>query len=254
MAPVLEVDPAIISPMWDAPQNIQAFMTTREGGVSKGVYRSWNLGMHVGDDPLDVAENRRRLTERLPQPPQWLNQVHGNVVRVLTEANRGESIATTADAVVTRLANVPCAVLVADCLPVLFAERTGIVVGAAHAGWRGLCAGVLENTVSAMSVSPESIIAWCGPAIGPSAFEVGEDVRTAFVNAYANDASAFTPRVGYPGKYWANIVQLARAHLARIGVTQVSGGEFCTVRDSDRFFSYRRDGITGRMAAVIWRR
>jgi polyphenol oxidase len=245
-----------IIPDWPAPANVRALFTTRAGGISAGNYASLNLGAHVGDSAESVAENRKRFTELLPAPPAWLNQIHG------TQAVRAEDVLASgvgppADAGVATNASAPCVVLVADCLPVLFADTNGQCVAAAHAGWRGLNAGVLEATLAAMALKPADIMVWLGPAIGPQAFEVGAEVREAFL-ANANDdykitGKAFTPRgAEHPEKFLADIYALARIRLTRAGVSQIYGGGFCTVTDSKRFFSYRRDGQSGRMAGVIW--
>ncbi|MFN3543811.1 MAG: peptidoglycan editing factor PgeF [Thiobacillus sp.] len=220
-------------------------MTTREGGVSEPPWAGFNLGDHVGDDPRHVAANRARLREQLPAEPGWLRQVHSaRVVELGRDANR------EADASVSREAGQVCAVLTADCLPVLFCDQAGSVVAAAHAGWRGLAGGVLEATVAAMRVPPAQILAWMGAAIGPEAFEVGDDVREAFVSQHPATAAGFVPHA--PGKWLADIYALARIRLATIGVHAVYGGGRCTVSEADRFFSYRRDGVTGRMATLIW--
>jgi polyphenol oxidase len=240
----------VITPTWPAPATIRALITTREGGVSRGPYASLNLGMHVGDDAQAVMENRRRLTRLLPRGPHWLQQVHGNCVLRVTESSPAASAA--ADAIHSSAVNQPCAVLVADCLPVLFCDSAGTEVAAAHAGWRGLCAGVLENTVAAMSARPESLMAYLGPAIGPEHFEVGSEVRAAFMAVDEGAAAVFRPQPA-PGKFLADIYALARQRLTRAGVTQVYGGSHCTVSEPARFFSYRREGKTGRMAALIWR-
>lgn len=220
-------------------------MTTREGGVSQAPWSSFNLGDHVGDEPAHVAANRARLRERLPDDPVWLRQVHGATV---VEAGSGE---VEADAVLARQPGRVCAVLTADCLPVLFCDRAGSVVAAAHAGWRGLAGGVLEATVGAMQVPPAEIIAWMGAAIGPQAFEVGDEVKQAFVAQHPEAAAAFVPKAE-PGKWLADIYQLARIRLRHAGVQAVFGGGLCTHADRERFFSYRRDGVTGRMAALVW--
>ena len=243
----------LIVPDWPAPKNVKAFFTTRNGGASAGVYASLNLGAHVGDDPGRVEENRRRLRELLPAVPVWLNQVHGvNVLRSDARAS-GTDGAAAADASVTARREVVCAVLVADCLPVLFCTEDGSRVGAAHAGWRGLQAGVLEQTVEAMGADPAHVLAWLGPAIGPNAFEVGADVFEAFTLTASEDAVAFRAIADRSGKYFADIYALARARLQRAGVRKIFGGQFCTVSEPARFFSYRRDGRTGRMAGLIWR-
>jgi len=243
----------LIIPDWPAPSRIKAFFTTRAGGVSTDAYATLNLGAHVGDAPEDVAENRIRLRTLLPSTPVWLNQVHGSNVFLADQIALTTHGAVEADASVSNQTNVPCAVLVADCLPVLFCAADGSCVGVAHAGWRGLNRGVLEATVAALNVSPANIIAWLGPAIGPGAFEVGADVFDAFTTASPEDASVFQPIAGQRGKYLADIYELARRRLQRAGVQAIFGGKFCTVSEPARFFSYRRDGKTGRMAAVIWR-
>ncbi|MBI5751442.1 MAG: peptidoglycan editing factor PgeF [Hydrogenophilales bacterium] len=233
-----------IVPDWQAPPNVRALITTRAGGVSTGPYASMNPAGHVGDDPLAVAQNRALLRAALPSEPFWLKQVHGDIV---AEAGSGP---VEADACITRAAGQVCAVLTADCLPVLFCTVDGSVVGAAHAGWRGLCAGVLERTVAAMGVPGNQVLAYFGPAIGPRAFEVGPEVREAFMALDDSAVAAFAPQAN--GKYLADLYLLARQRLARAGVTQVHGGGDCTYSDAERFFSYRRDGATGRMAALVW--
>ena len=231
---------------WPAPPNIRARVTTRQGGVSAGPYASFNLGDHVGDDREAVLANRARLAAHLPAAPRWLNQVHGVTV---INAAEGSGV-PTADAAFTRQPGVVCAVMTADCLPVLLCDTAGTVVAAAHAGWRGLHAGVIESTLAAMEVPHADVMAWLGPAIGPTAFEVGDEVRVAFMAAHADDERAFQPYA--PGKWLADLYALARARLQRAGVLRVTGGEHCTYRDEGRFFSYRREGVTGRMASVIW--
>ncbi len=239
--------PDWIIPDWPAPANVKAFITTRAGGVSEGPYASLNLGLRTDDDPRAAAANRARLCAALPQPPQWLRQVHGSSV---VEAD-GLATAPTADASVARRPETVCAVLVADCVPVLLADQQGTTVAIAHAGWRGLAAGVIENTVARMGTEPRDLLAWLGPGIGPRAFEVGADVRDAFVAGDAQAEAAFLPHA--PGKWLADLFLLARQRLARGGVGAVYGGGLCTYSDTPRFFSYRRDRVTGRMAAVIWR-
>jgi hypothetical protein len=232
---------------WPAPARVRTLITTRAGGVSAAPYDSLNLGGHVGDDPEHVAANRARLAERLPAPPLWLNQIHGTVV---ADADRDHTTTPDADGVVARRAGRVCAIMTADCLPLLLCDRAGEVVAAAHAGWRGLCDGVIEATVAAMARPGADILAWLGPAIGPDAFEVGAEVRAAFVAHDAAAASAFSD-IG-EGKYLADIYALARQRLATCGVDAVWGGDFCTVIERKRFFSYRRDGRTGRMASLVW--
>lgn len=237
-------------PDWPAPVQVRARVSTRAGGVSLGDFASLNLGDHVGDDPAAVAENRARLRQALgvPAEPFWLNQVHGITV---VEAGSGLGARRDADAAYSRTAGTVCAVLTADCLPVLFCDGAATTVAAAHAGWRGLAAGVLEATVSAMAVTPGSILAWLGPAIGPSVFEVGEEVRAAFLLHGAAAADAFRPSPS--GRWLADLYQLARLRLAAMGVTAVYGGGFCTYTDAERFYSYRRQARTGRFASLIWR-
>jgi len=235
-----------IVPDWPAPARVKSLMTTRTGGVSRAQWASLNLGDHVGDDARHVAANRARLRERLPAEPGWLRQVHSARV-----AELGRDAEREADASFTRQAGAACAVLTADCLPVLFCDRAGSVVAAAHAGWRGLAGGVLEAAVAAMQVPPDQVLAWMGAAIGPQAFEVGDDVREAFVAQHAEAAAAFVP-LPVPGKWLADIYRLARIRLNHIGVQAIYGGGRCTFSEADAFFSYRRDAVTGRMAALIW--
>ena len=235
-----------LTPDWPAPANVRARVTTRHGGVSCGPYASMNLALHVGDDAAAVAQNRARLRCALPAEPCWLDQVHGIDV-VEADSVRG---VPQADASVTRSGGVVLAVMTADCLPVLLADRAGSVVGIAHAGWRGLVGGVIESTITRMQVAPGELIAWLGPAIGPDAFEVGAEVREAAIAAHADAAQAFVACGA--DKWLADIFALARLRLARAGVRQVAGGGQCTVRDGENFFSYRRDRITGRMAALLW--
>jgi len=231
---------------WPAPSSVHAFVTTRDGGAGSGAFQSFNLSHKVGDDTAAVDANRRRLRGWLPANPRWLRQVHGS--RVVDAATVTDPV--EADAAVTRERGVVCTISVADCLPVLFCDRSGSVVAAAHAGWRGLAGGVLENTVSAMQCEPRDILAWLGPGIGPTAFEVGADVYSAFVQQAPEAAGAFRPHA--PGKWLCDLFALARQRLTGAGVMAVHGGGHCTYRDATRFFSYRRDRATGRMAALIW--
>ena len=241
----------MIAPDWPAPPNVHALMTTREGGASTGPWKSFNLGDHVGDDPLQVATNRACLRAQLPGEPAWLRQVHS--ARVV-ELGPGFDAHPEADASFTREAGRVAVVLTADCLPVLFCDRAGSIVAAAHAGWRGLADGILEATVTAMQVDTAELLVWLGVAIGPEAFEVGDDVRRAFVERDPDAAAAFVPHPGGgEGKWLADIYQLARIRLRNVGVTAVYGGGRCTFNERDAFFSYRRDGVTGRMAALVWR-
>lgn len=246
----------LLRPDWPAPAAVQAVVTTRAGGVSPAPWDSLNLGTHVGDDPARVADNRARLQAALMaiapcSAPQWLNQVHGTVVvEAEPDAARRAALVPAADAVTTTVPGLPCVVMTADCLPVFFCDRAGTRVAVAHAGWRGLCDGVLEATVARFA-APGEVLSWLGPAIGPAAFEVGEEVRAAFLAQDAGVAHAFRPSPN-AGRWLADLYALARARLAAAGVTAVSGGGLCTVSDRERFFSYRRDGQTGRMASVIW--
>lgn len=238
--------PDFIVPDWPAPPNVRALVTTRHGGISIGPYASFNLGDHVGDDPAAVAENRRLLYTRLPAAPVWLKQVHGN--RCVDAASAVPD--SEADAAFARSPGIVCAVLTADCLPVLLCDTDGTAVAAAHAGWRGLAAGVIEATVAALGVPGERLIAWLGPAIGPQSFEVGGEVRTAFMAHDPRAASAFIRRSN--DKWLCDIYRLARQRLETLGVCRIASAEFDTCRDAQRFFSYRRDGVTGRMASLIW--
>lgn len=233
-------------PDWPAPGNVHACVTTRAGGASTGPWQGLNLATHVGDDPAHVALNRAWLRARLPADPLWLEQVHGTDCVVAESARAG----CTADASVSFEPWQICAVLTADCLPVLFCTLDGQRVGAAHAGWRGLLAGVLENTVRAMQAPPDQIMAWFGPAIGAQAFEVGDEVRAAFL---AHDTACAAAFVAHGDKWLADIYALARLRLQDMGLLSVYGGGLCTVSDAERFYSYRRDGATGRMASLIWR-
>lgn len=245
----------VLIPDWPAPPSIGALSTTRRGGVSMAPYDDGagggglNLGVHVGDDLQAVLANRALLRAHLPAEPAWLTQVHGVAV-LEAEAVEG---APEADASMAKRTGVVCAVQTADCLPVLFCDRAGATVAAAHAGWRGLAGGVLENTVQAMrAAGATDIMAWLGPAIGPDRFEVGQEVRDAFCGRDPQAADAFRAVPGSPGKYLADIYRLARLALASAGVEQVYGGGRCTVRERDDFYSYRRDRVTGRMASLIW--
>jgi len=245
--------PSWLRPEWPVPAGVRAVFTLRTGGVSVGPFASLNVGAHVQDEPAAVAENRRRITAafELPTEPAWLSQIHGTrVVRLDADGLP----APGADAVITAQPGRVCGIQVADCLPVLFAARDGSVVAAAHAGWRGLAAGVLENTVQELGVAPAQLLAWIGPGIGPRHFEVGPEVREAFVGAAqaggARIEAAFVPNAR--GRYLCDLVALARLRLTALGLRDIHGGSWCTFADSEHFFSYRRDGRTGRMAALIW--
>ena len=237
-----------IVPDWPAPVTVRAVSTTRQGGVSPPPYASFNLAEHVGDDPAHIAENRRRLMALagLPAEPAWLEQVHGTAVVA------AETVLTpvAADAAFTRAPGRPCVVMTADCLPVLLCDRAGTVVAAAHAGWRGLASGVIAATVARMGTPPMELLAWLGPAIGPKAFEVGEDVRAAFLAQDAGNAGGFRPSPA--GRWLADLYALARRQLRGLGVSAVYGGKYCTFSEPERFFSYRRQNRTGRMATLIW--
>jgi YfiH family protein len=235
-----------IVPDWPAPPGIRALITTRAGGASSGAFTYMNLGEHVGDDAADCRENRARLRSLLPAEPLWLHQVHGNTVVEAPAAAPG----VAADGAVACVPGAVIGVLTADCLPVLLCDRQGASVGVAHAGWRGLAAGVIENTVAKMQVDPRQLLAYLGPAIGAGAYEVGDDVRRVFVAADERAKAAFADRS--PGKYLADLYLLARQRLAKTGIMSVHGGGFCTFAESGRFYSYRRDGPTGRMASLIW--
>lgn len=235
---------------WPAPANVHAFFSTRKGGFSSGVYAGLNLGTHVQDDFDVVQKNRGLLRDELmlTHEPVWLNQVHGVDV---FDANQPSNGIPTADAAVTQQVNLPITVMTADCLPVLFCDKSGKTIATAHAGWRGLCSGVLENTIRSMNVPASEILVWLGPAIGPNAFEVGDEVRAAFIDINTDAALAFKPG-SIEGKWMADIYTLARQRLTTSGVDQIYGGQWCTFSDADNFYSYRRDGQTGRMAGLIW--
>jgi len=261
-----EIRGGFVRPGWNAPSRVGACMTTREGGCSAPPFDTLNLSTTVGDDAACVAQNRRRLRERLhlPAEPLWLEQQHGAHVVVAEQvagqppphrADAAEQIAGQppphhADAAEPFKAGKVCVVTVADCLPVLFCERNARCVGAAHAGWRGLAGGVLEATVAALGCPPKELLAWLGPAIGPHAFQVGDEVRERFIRQDENCALAFLP--DNTGAWMADLYQLARLRLRRLGVAEITGGEHCTWHDKRHFFSHRRDRRSGRMAALIW--
>ncbi|WP_040405690.1 peptidoglycan editing factor PgeF [Ectothiorhodospira sp. PHS-1] len=235
-------------PVWPAPRAVRSVATTRLGGVSRPPFDSFNLGLHNGDDPEAALHNRRLLRRHLslPREPCWLQQVHG--ARVVDAGRCGDR--PEADAVVAFAPGLPCVVMTADCLPVLFCDRAGTRVGAAHAGWRGLIAGVLEATVEALDCPPGELMAWLGPCIGPDAFEVGDEVRAAFLRHDPGHREAFVPSPA--GRWLADLRALARRRLSARGVRDMTAESACTFSDARRFYSYRRDGDTGRMASLIW--
>lgn len=245
----MSTEPGIIIPDWPAPAMVRAISTTRRGGFSQGPYNSLNLALHVEDDAAQVASNRQHLKTHasLPAEPLWLEQVHGDRV---VDASQCSTSTPACDASFSDQPGVVCAVMTADCLPVLICDRQGERVAAAHAGWRGLAAGVIESSVGALQRPPQDLLVWLGPAIGPKAFEVGDEVRTAFVSDMPGAASAF--RETRAGHYLADLYQLARLRLLRLGIEAVYGGGYCTFTDADQFFSFRRDGKTGRQASLIW--
>jgi YfiH family protein len=244
---MLQLD--FIQPNWPAPTNVRSLQTTRVGGISVGPYSSLNLGAHVGDNQVLVEHNRQLLAPYLPSSPVWINQVHG--IGVINAAS--SSSLQDADASYSKLANVVCATMTADCLPVLLCDNKGTVVSAVHAGWRGLCDGVIEAAVREMAVPVSEVLAWLGPAIGPQSFEVGDDVRTQFITIDPSASLAFKP---HSDKWLCDIYLLAKQRLQSIGVSQIYGAtinvEFCTYSEVDRFYSFRRDNVTGRMASLIW--
>jgi hypothetical protein len=235
-----------IVPDWPASPRVRALVTTRTGGVSRGSFASFNLGTRVGDDPAAVEHNRAILRRHLPGDPVWLQQVHG--IDVVDAESAGA--VPRADGAVARTRHGVCAVLTADCVPVLLAHRSGAAVGIAHAGWRGLAGGVIEATLARMAVAPEEVIAWLGPAIGPRAYEVGPDVYDAFVTRDPGASAAFAPHGD--GKFSADLHALARRRLAAAGVSGAYAGGQCTYTDAGRFYSYRRERTTGRFASLIW--
>ena len=239
--------PEWIVPDWAAPAHVRAFVTTRAGGVSQGEFASMNLGYSSGDDPASVGRNRAILHRALPGEPPYLRQVHGVEVADLDRPAEGQR---TADAAVTSRAGVVAGVLTADCMPLLLTDASGSRVAVAHAGWRGMAAGVIERTVGAFRGAASDVLAWMGPTIGPDAFEVGPEVREAFMAADPAAASAFVP--GKPGKYMADLYALARQRLRLAGVQAISGGGFCTFHEPERFFSYRRAAKSGRLGTFIW--
>ena len=263
-----DLQSTFIIPNWPAPANVKALQTTRNGGISAAPYNSLNLGEHVKDNPLHVAQNRQLLSQFLPSEPVWLNQVHG--VDVIDAANTScaadsgyADCVPIADASYAMRKNVVCVTMTADCLPILLCDQAGTAVASIHAGWRSLCDGVIEATVKQMPVDSSQLMAWLGPAIGPNAFEVGGEVRAQFIQkglalGVSQVETAFKPHGENEeqGKWLADIYQIAAQRLNNLGITQIYGGgqheHWCTHTDEDRFFSFRRDGLTGRMATLIW--
>ena len=241
-----------IIPEWPAPSNVRALFTTRNGGYSNGpngIYATFNLGDHVNDRATDVAKNRALLRNFLPSNPRWLKQTH-SVLPIWVDHG---SKTLEGDAAMSQRCGIVCVVLVADCLPIFLCDLAGTMVGVIHAGWRGLAGGIIEKTVAEMNCGKTRLIAWLGPAIGPNYFEVGDEVREAFVNQDDKSRLAFVPKHAKQDSKWlANIFLLARQRLVTAGVTEIYGGKICTYSDPGKFYSYRRDGATGRMAALIW--
>lgn len=233
------------------PDNVRAVTTLRSGGFSQGGHAAYNLATHVGDDLPAVIKNRAKLTDdlQLPSAPVWLDQIHSNKVFDANDPSLNVSI-PQADASISRQKGVVCAVLTADCLPVFFCNQSGTEVAVAHAGWRGLHAGIIGNTIAAMKSPASEILISLGPAIGPQSFEVGRDVFTAFVEKNEINEKAFT--VTTTSRYVCDIYQLARIELQALGVEKIAGGDFCTYRENERFYSFRRESVTGRMAHLIW--
>ena len=248
----------LIMPNWPAPANVKALQTTRVGGISLAPYNSLNLGSHVKDNPMHVAQNRQMLSDYLPSEPVWLNQTHG--IQVIDAANT--SCVPDADASFSTKKKVVCVIMTADCLPVLLCDKAGSIVVAVHAGWRGLCDGALEASINAAcraaQIMPADLMAWLGPAIGPNAFEVGAEVRAQFIAQDGQAEAAFKPHGENQkqDKWFCSIYQIASQRLNNCGVSQIYGGgidaDFCTYTQKEQFFSYRRDGVTGRMATLIW--
>lgn len=242
---------SLLIPNWPAPATVCAVSSTRLGGASQAPFASFNLGDHVGDAAITVAQNRQtfQTLAKMPAAPVWLQQVHGTAV-VKLDDNLSASAVPIADAAYSQQLGKVCVVMTADCLPLLICDKAGTQVAAVHAGWRGLAAGVIEQTLQHFKAKPADLMVWLGPAIGAQAFEVGAEVRTAFVAQHAAATAAF--HVCTPGKYLADIYLLARIRLAQYGISAIYGGEYCTYQQTEQFFSYRRDGQTGRMASAIW--
>lgn len=238
----------MIKAEWEAPAHINAFITTRMGGVSQAPYDHFNLALHTGDDKAHVEKNRRLLLEtfHLPSAPCWLNQTHSNkVVHVEHDNNRD------ADAAITTKPNQVLAIMTADCMPILICNRNDQEIAAIHAGWRGLACGIIENTIQSMQSEPNDLMAWIGPAICEACFEVGDDVKSTFINQYDFTKYAFTPAL-YEKKWLGNMNLIAKLILNQLGIQKVFNSNFCTIENGDLFYSYRREGTTGRMASLIW--
>ncbi|AOT09239.1 peptidoglycan editing factor PgeF [Pseudoalteromonas luteoviolacea] len=241
----------MLLPQWSVHNQVGALSSTRLGGYSKAPFDEFNLAFHVGDRPDDVKRNRRCLENFLPATPTWVNQVHGTNVLVVDSSTPIENT-FSADALYTQIRKRPLAIMTADCLPILLASRQGDEVAAIHAGWRPLAGGIIANTLKCFRAQPSEIVAWFGPAIGPTAFEVGAEVKDAFIEKLPAQAQAFAPKGGH--KFLADIFLLARIQLNALNINYIYGDELCTYSDSEQFFSYRRDGQCGRMATVIWRK
>lgn len=245
----INVSASFICPQWPAPKKVKAYSSTRLGGVSKSPFSSLNLGAHVGDDAKSVDSNRQlfALQTNMPKSLRWLNQVHGSHTVHLPSSVAGD---IAADASFTQMKEQVCAVMTADCLPLLVCNEKGTEVAACHAGWRGLCEGVIESCIAQFD-STEGLMVWLGPAIGARAFEVGSEVKQAFIDKDISAEAAFKPSTN-DKKWLADIYLLAKQRLAKLGIDQIYGGDFCTYEDEEHFFSYRRDQQTGRLASVIW--
>lgn len=243
----------LIKPDWNAPENVHAFTTTRIGEFSLKPYDSFNLAHHVNDDINKVKKNRKRLIEfaNLPSEPIWLNQTHSTRALNL-DMERDQAPIVDSDASYTTKKNIVSAVLTADCLPILFCNNKGTEVASCHAGWKGLLDGVITSTVNALSSNPEDIMAWFGPAIGRDSFEVGEELKQEFIAKNKANEIAFRRIESAKDKFYSDIYQLARLELNNLGIESIFGGEYCTVKQEELFYSYRRDNVTGRMASLIW--
>jgi len=242
---------SFITPVWPAPTNIKALTTTRQGGFSKNPFNGFNLAEHVNDDPLAVLANRQQLKSQmsLPQEPVWLHQVHSTTVVNIDNHSNQDPI--TADASYATKSNIVCCVMTADCLPILICDKNAHFVMAIHAGWRGLVDGIIENALNQMSMSPDDILVWLGPAIGANVYEVGNEVLELFLQQDKTYATGFLPSAR-AGHWFMDIYHLARLRFRLLGISNIFGGQYCTYQNSELFYSYRRDGVTGRMASLIW--